>query len=98
MILVREVDERLGLETIIADHLRDSRYRRNELFRFPDLLRQSIYSRLAGHAGLNDAVCLSAAPTLRLIRSPTRWDRSAALASTLLRNKGPHRIPTDTGS
>ena len=64
VILVRDVDERLGLETIIADHLCDSRYRRNELFRFPDLLRQSIYSRLAGYAGLNDAVCLSAAPTL----------------------------------
>ena len=98
MILVREVDERLGLETIIADHLRDSRYRRNELFRFPDLLRQSIYSRLAGYAGLNDAVCLSAAPTLRLIRSPTRWDWSAALTSTLLRKKGANRIPTDTAT
>jgi len=48
LILVRELDERLGLEAIIAAHLRDSRYGLNTQFRLPDLLRQSVYSRLAG--------------------------------------------------
>ena len=48
-----------------------------------DLLRQSVYSRLAGYADLNDAVRVSADPTFRLIGSPTRWDRGAALTSTL---------------
>ena len=48
LILVRELDERLGLEGIIAAHLSDSRHGLNTQFRLPDLLRQSVYSRLAG--------------------------------------------------
>ena len=50
LILVRELDERLGLEAIIAAHLRDSYSPRelNTQFRLPDLLRQSVYSRLGG--------------------------------------------------
>jgi hypothetical protein len=77
------LDERLGLEAIIGAHLSDSRHGLNRQFRLPDLLRQSIYSRLAGYEDLNDAARLSADPTFRLIGSPTRWDRSAALTSTL---------------
>ena len=46
LVLVRELDERLGLETIIAAHLSDSRHGLNTQFPLPDLLRQSIYSRL----------------------------------------------------
>jgi hypothetical protein len=42
-----------------------------------------VYSRLAGYEDLNDAQRLSTDPTFRLIGSPTRWDRSAALTSTL---------------
>ncbi len=83
LILVRELDERLGLARGIAAHLRDSRHGLNTQFRLPDLLRQSVYSRLAGYEDLNDAVRLAADPTFRLIGSPTRWDRSAALTSTL---------------
>jgi Transposase DDE domain group 1 len=83
LVLVRELDGRLGLETIIAAHLSDSRHGLNTQFPLPDLLRQSIYSRLAGYEDLNDAVRLSTDPTFRLIGSPKRWDRSAALPSTL---------------
>jgi hypothetical protein len=83
LILVRELDERLGLEAIIAGHLRDSRHGLNTQFPLPDLLRQSIYSRLAGYEDLNDAARLSTDPTFRLIGSPQRWDRSAAPTSTL---------------
>jgi hypothetical protein len=42
-----------------------------------------VYSRLAGYEDLNDAQRLSTDPTFRLIGSPMRWDRSAALTSTL---------------
>ena len=42
-----------------------------------------MYSRLAGYEDRNDAQRLSTDPTFRLIGSPTRWDRSAALTSTL---------------
>ena len=39
--MVVRPDERLGLEAIITEHLRDSRQRLNTQFRLPDLLRQS---------------------------------------------------------
>ena len=80
---MRELDERLGLETLISEHLSDSRQGLNTQFSLVDLLRQSVYSRLAGYDDLNDAVRVSADPTFRLIGSPKRWDRGAALTSTL---------------
>ena len=73
----------MGLETLIAEHLSDSRQGLNTQFTLADLLRQSVYSRLAGYEDLNDAVRVSADPTFRLIGSPTLWDRGAALTSTL---------------
>ena len=83
LILVRELDERLGLETLISEHLSDSRQGLNTQFSLADLLRQSVYSRLAGYEDLNDAVRVSADPTFRVIGSPKLWDRGAALTSTL---------------
>ena len=83
LVLVRELDERLGLEAIVAGHLRDSRRGRNTQFPLTDLLRQSVYSRLAGYEDLNDVQRLSTDSTFRLIGSPKRWHRSATLTSTL---------------
>ena len=80
---MRELDERLGLEALISEYLNDSRQGLNTQFSLADLLRQSVYSRLAGYDDLNDAVRVSADPTFRLIGSPKRWDRGAALTSTL---------------
>jgi hypothetical protein len=48
-----------------------------------DLLRQSVYSRLAGYEDVNDAERLSQDPTFRLIGSEKTWDRGAALTSRL---------------
>ena len=48
-----------------------------------DLLRQSVYSRLAGYEDLNDAVRVSADPTFRLLGSKKNWDRGGALTSRL---------------
>src|ERR1039458_8852824 len=83
LILVRELDERLGLGALIEQHLTDSRRGKNTQFPFADLLRQSIYSRLAGYEDLNDAARLSQDPTFRLIGSEKIWDRGAALTSRL---------------
>jgi hypothetical protein len=83
LILVRELDERLGLETLISQHLEDTRQGLNTQFSLADLVRQSVYSRLAGYEDLNDAERLAADPTFRLIGSPKIWDRGAALTSTL---------------
>jgi len=83
LILVRELDERLGLSELIDRHLSDSRRGKNIQLPLADLLRQSIYSRLAGHEDVNDAARLSQDPTFRLIGSQKIWERGAALTSRL---------------
>ena len=82
LILVRELDERLGFSELIDEHLTDSRAN-NARLSFADLLRQSVYSRLAGYEDVNDAKQLSRDPTFRLIGSEKIWDRGAALPSRL---------------
>ncbi len=83
LILVRELDERLGFGELVEQHLTDSRRGKNTQFPFADLLRQSVYSRLAGYEDLNDAQKLSQDPTFRLIGSEKIWERGAALTSRL---------------
>jgi hypothetical protein len=83
LILVRELGERLGFGELIQQHLTDSRRGRNMQFPLADLLRQSVYSRLAGYEDVNDAERLCHDPTFRLIGSEKIWDRGAALTSRL---------------
>jgi hypothetical protein len=83
LILVRELDERLGLGELIERHLTDSRRGKNTQLPLADLLRQSVYSRLAGYEDVNDAERLSQDPTFRLIGSEKIWERGAALTSSL---------------
>jgi hypothetical protein len=80
LVLVRELDERLGFSDLIARHLTDSRAKNTQL-PLADLLRQSIYSRMAGYEDVNDAERLSQDPTFRLIGSEKIWERGAALTS-----------------
>jgi len=82
LILVRELDERLGLSALIERHLIDSRRsKKNVQLSLSDLLRQSIYSRLAGYEDVNDAARLSQDPTFRLSGSRKIWERGAANSS-----------------
>jgi hypothetical protein len=83
LLLVRELDERLGLTGLIQNHLVDSRTGRNTQFPLADLFRQSAYSRLAGYEHLNDATRLASNPTFRLMGSEKVWERGVALTSTL---------------
>ena len=48
LILVRELDERLGFGELIAEHLSDSRRGKNTQLPLADLFRQSVYSRIGG--------------------------------------------------
>jgi len=48
LILVRELDERLGLGDLIAKHLSDQCRGKNTRLPLADLFRQSLYSRMAG--------------------------------------------------
>ena len=59
VILVQEVDERLGFSDLIAHHLTDARRGKNMQLPLADLLRHSVYSRLAGYEDMNDAERLS---------------------------------------
>ena len=52
---MQELDQRLGFGKLIEQHLTDSRRGKNTQFPFADLLRQSVYSRLAGYEDVNDA-------------------------------------------
>jgi len=83
LILVRELDERLGFGELITQHLTDSPRGKNTQLPLADLLRQSVYSRLAGCEDVNDAERLSKDPTFRLIGSEKIWERGAALTSRL---------------
>ena len=83
LILVRELDERLGLSGLMERHLTDSRRGKNTQLPLADLVRQSIYSRLAGYEDVNDAERLSQDPAFRLIGSEKIWERGAALTSRL---------------
>lgn len=83
LILGRELDERLGLGELIAQHLTDSRRGKNTQLPLADLLRQSVYSRMAGYEDVNDTERLSQDPTFRLIGSEKIWERAAALTSRL---------------
>ena len=89
LILVRELDERLGFGELIAQHLSDSRRGKNTQLPLADLFRQSVYSRIAGYEDVNDAQRLAQDPTFRLIGSEKTWDRGVALAPWL------HRFETE---
>ena len=64
LLVYRELDEALGLTEIASEVLADSRQGRNEQHQLVPLLRQSIYSRLAGYEDVNDAerLCGPGAP------------------------------------
>jgi hypothetical protein len=70
------------LGELIDRHLADPRGKNTQL-PLADLLRQSIYSRLAGYEDVNDAERLSQDPTFRLIGSKKICERGAALTSRL---------------
>ncbi len=71
LIVVRELDERFGLGDLIVHYLTDSRRGNNTELPLADLVRQSVYSRIAGYEDVNDAERLSQDPTFRLISSTT---------------------------
>ncbi len=79
LILVRELDERLGFSQLIDRRVVNRRHGKNTQFALADLLRQSVYSRLAGYEDVNDAERIEQDPTFRLIGSERTWERGAAL-------------------
>ena len=74
LILVRQLDERLGFSELIAQHVTESRRGKYTPRAVADLLRQSVYSRLAGDEDVNGAERVSQDPTFRITSlSPPSW-------------------------
>ena len=65
LLAYRELDEALALTETGADNLQDCRLGQNKQHGLVPLLRQSIYSRLAGYEDVNDAERLCVDPAMR---------------------------------
>jgi len=59
--------KRLGFGDLVAQHLTDSRRGKNTQLPLADLLRQFVYSRIAGYEDVNDARASLARSDVRLI-------------------------------
>ena len=83
LIAYRELDEVLGLTTMIESDLTDNRTGKNTQHGCLAMLRQSIYSRLAGYDDTNDAQRLSVDPAMRQIVGGRAQERTAASTSLM---------------
>ena len=85
LLACRELDDALGLTETANECLQESRGGRNVQHRLVGLLRQSVYSRLAGYEDTNDAERLAQDPTMRIIVGRRDIDRPAASTNTMSR-------------
>ena len=83
LLACRELDDALNLTDSADDFLKESRTGKNILHKLIPLLRQSIYSRLAGYDDTNDADRLSQDPAMRVVVGWKGADRNAASTSEM---------------
>jgi hypothetical protein len=83
LVAYRELDEALSLTEMADEVLRDSRHGKNTQHELVGLLRQSVYSRLAGYEDTNDAERLAADPAMRQVVGGQAADRQAASTSQM---------------
>jgi len=79
----RELDGALGLTSTAASGLHDTRTGQNTQHSLLALLRQSIYSRLAGYEDVNDAERLCLDPAMRIAVGGRAKNQTAASASEM---------------
>ena len=85
LLACRELDDVLGL-TVAADRcLQETRGGRNVQHQLVGLLRQSVYSRLAGYEDTNDAERLAKDPAMQAVVGRRALEKQAASTNTLSR-------------
>ena len=85
LLACRELDAALGLTETANDYIPESRTGRNVQHPLLPLLRQSVYSRLAGYEDTNDAERLAQDPAMRVIVGWHGTDKQAASTNTMSR-------------
>src|SRR5687768_13823626 len=83
LLAYRELDAALGLTTIAVSTLAEGRRGPNIRHRLLGLLRQAVYSRLAGYEDVNDAERLARDPAMRAIVGREGLDQPAASGSEI---------------
>jgi hypothetical protein len=83
LLAYRELDDTLRLTDTAADMLADARTGKNGRHRLAGLLRQSVFSRLAGYEDVNDAERLCRDPAMRWVVGDRAISGSAASASQM---------------
>ena len=83
LLVYRELDDTLGLTDTGAETLADARSGKNGRHRLAGLLRQSVFGRLAGYEGVNDAERLCRDPAMRWVVGDRAITGSAASASQM---------------
>jgi len=80
LLVIRELDDALGLSDLASSTLNESRRGKNRVHRLDGLFRQSVYVRLAGYEDVNDADRLALDPVVRQVAGRRAIDAQAASA------------------
>ena len=83
LLVCRELDEALGLAETAPAYVHETRGGRNIQHELVPLLRQSVYSRLAGSEDTNDAVRLAMDPAMQTVVGRRALEKQAASTNTV---------------
>nr|WP_306264821.1 IS1380 family transposase [Pararhizobium sp. IMCC3301] len=83
LLLLRELDDALGLSQMTSWELRDNRTGKNSRYQLLAMFRQSVFGRIAGYEDVNDATRLARDPVMRLITGQRDFDRHGASESQM---------------